>query len=160
MRTAILPSQLFDTTSTVEAAFIEATPMSIRFYGNLNNTNNLVGPSKITFEVVGGQLRQTVQKPNAFDPANPKLHLLRSGGAGCALGYTILARGVLLTGAPIFTYYDSLGNSLTGTTLTADQLEIVDAVDISVTVAKTGVGGNGSTFVLRVATTQPRRRNA
>ena len=72
MRTAILPSQLFDTTSTVEAAFIEATPLSIRFYGNLNNSSNLVGPSKITFEVIGGELRETVQKPNPFDPANPK----------------------------------------------------------------------------------------
>ena len=49
LRTAILPSQLFDATSTVEAAFIEATPTSIRFYGNLNNASNLIGPSKITY---------------------------------------------------------------------------------------------------------------
>jgi prepilin-type N-terminal cleavage/methylation domain-containing protein len=150
MRTAILPSQLFDSTSTVEAAFIEATPTSIRFYGNLNNADNLVGPSKITFEVIGGQLRQTVQKPLAFDPANPKF-IYCVPGPGCVLGYTVLARGVLLTGAPIFRYYDALGNTLAGATLTADQLEIVDSVDISVTVAKAGVGGNGSTFVLRVA---------
>jgi prepilin-type N-terminal cleavage/methylation domain-containing protein len=150
MRTAILPSQLFDTSSTVEAAFIEATPTSIRFYGNLNNADNLVGPSKITFEVVGGQLRQTVQKPAPFDPANPKFIYCVPGTAGCMLSYTVLARGVLLTN-PIFNYYDSLGNSLAGATLTEPQLEIVDSVDISVTVAKNGVGGNGSTFVLRVA---------
>jgi len=151
MRTAILPSQLFDATSTVEAAFIEATPMSIRFYGNLNNANNLVGPSKITFEVVNGELRETVQKPNAFDPANPKFVYCVQGAAGCVIGYTVLARGVILTGAPIFTYYDALGNLLAGATLTAAQLEDVDSVDISVTVAKPRVGGGGSTFVLRVA---------
>jgi hypothetical protein len=151
MRTAILPSQLFDATSTVEAAFIEATPMSIRFYGNLNNASNLIGPSKITFEVVGGQLRQTIQKPNAFDPATPKFIYCTPGAAGCVLGYTVLARGVVITGAPIFTYYDALGNPLAGATLTAAQLEDVDSVDISVTVTKPRVGGAGSTFVLRVA---------
>jgi prepilin-type N-terminal cleavage/methylation domain-containing protein len=147
LRTAILPSQLFDTTSTAEAAFIEATPTSIRFYANLNNDSNTVGPSKVSFSVVSGQLRESVQKPLAFDPDNPKFIYCST----CTGPYTVLARGVLLTGAPIFTYYDALGNTLTGATLTLDQLEIVDSVDISVTVAKRGVGGNGSTFVLRVA---------
>jgi type II secretory pathway pseudopilin PulG len=147
MRTAILPSQLFDSTSTVEAAFIEATPMSIRFYANLNNDSNTVGPSKVSFAVVGGQLQESVQAPNPFDPDNPKFVYCTT----CVVPYTILARGVVVTGSPIFVYYDSLGNPLTGTTLTLDQLEIVDSVDISVTVSKPGVGGSGSTFVLRVA---------
>lgn len=151
LRTAILPSQLFDATSLEVAAFIEATPTSIRFYGNLDNANNLVGPSKITFEVVGGELRRTLQKPNPFDVNNPKYVYCVPGASGCVLGYTVLARGVVLTGAPIFSYSDALGNRLSGGTLTAGQLEIVDSVDISVTVAKKGVGGDGSTFVLNVA---------
>lgn len=151
LRTAILPSQLFDTTSVDAAAFIEATPVSIRFFGNLNNTNNLVGPSKISYSVVSGELRQTVQKPNAFDAANPVFVYCTPGTTGCTVDYTVLARGVVVTGDPIFTYYDALGTKLTGANLTAAQLEIVDSVDIVVTVAKKGVGGFGSTFVSRVA---------
>lgn len=151
LRTAILPSQLFDTTSVEAAAFIEATPTSIRFFGNLNNTNSLVGPSKISYSVVNGELRQTVQQPNAFAAANPVFVYCTPGTAGCVVGYTILARGVVVTGNPIFTYYDALGTKLTGANLTAAQLEIVDSVDIAVTVAKQGVGGDGSTFVTRVA---------
>lgn len=151
LRTAILPSQLFDTTAVEAAAFIEATPTSIRFFGNLNNANNLVGPSKISYAVVTGQLRQTVQKPNAFTAANPVFVYCTPGTPGCTVGYTILARGVVVTGNPIFTYYDALGTKLTGANLTAAQLEIVDSVDIAVTVAKKGVGGAGSTFVTRVA---------
>jgi type II secretory pathway pseudopilin PulG len=150
LRTAILPSQLFDTTSTAEAAFIEATPWSIRFYANLNNTSNTVGPSKVSFAVVNGQLQETVQKPNAFDPANPQF-VYCTPGPGCPVGTLILARGVVITGNPIFVYYDSLQNPIVGATLSAAQLEIVDSVDISVTVAKKGVGGGGSTFILRVA---------
>ncbi len=150
LRTAILPSQLFDTTSTEAAAFIEATPTSIRFYANLNNANNAVGPSKVTYLVVNGELRQTVQRPNTFDPTNP-VFVYCNPGPGCVLPDTILARGVAVTGNPIFAYYDALGVKITGSSLTAAQLEIVDSVDLSVTVAKKGVGGSGSTFVLRVA---------
>jgi prepilin-type N-terminal cleavage/methylation domain-containing protein len=146
LRTAILPSQLFDTTSTAEAAFIVATPMSISFYANLNNDSNLVGPSKVTYSIVSGELRQTVQAPNPFDPLNPKFVYCST----CVVGYTVLARGVQTT-APMFIYYDALGNALTGATLSLAQLEIVDSIDIAVTVVRPGVGGNGSTFVLRVA---------
>ena len=151
MRTAILPSQLSDTTSTETAAFIEATPSSIRFYANIDNPNNSVGPSKVTYSVASGDLRQTFQRPNAFDPPSP-VFVYCTPSSTCVTPRTkLLAKGVVVTGAPIFTYYDALGNTLAGATLTAAQLEIVDSVDISVTVAKKGVGGNGSTFVLRVA---------
>jgi Tfp pilus assembly protein PilV len=150
MRTAILPSQLADTTSTETAAFIEATPNSIRFYANIDNPNNSVGPSKVTYSVVSGELRQTFQPPNAFDPLDP-VFVYCVPGPGCATRDKVLARGVVTGTDAIFTYYDALGNKLTGSNLTADQLEVVDSVDVAVTVAKSGVGGNGSTYVLRVA---------
>jgi hypothetical protein len=148
LRTAILPSQLFDSVNAAEAAFIEATPYSIRFYANINNDSNTVGPSKVTFTVsASGVLTESVQKPNPFDPDNPRFIYCST----CTVGNIVLARGVSVSGNPIFTYYDALGNKLVGATLTADQLEIVDSVDIAVTVAQKGVGGNGSTFNLRVA---------
>jgi prepilin-type N-terminal cleavage/methylation domain-containing protein len=147
LRTAILPSQLFDTTSTAEAAFISATPMSISFYANLNNEDNLVGPSKVTFAIVSGELRESVQKPLPWtDPLNPKFVYCTT----CTVPYTVLARGVQ-TVAPVFIYYDALGNAMPGSTLSLAQLEIVDSIDIAVTVSRPRVGGNGSTFVLRVA---------
>jgi type II secretory pathway pseudopilin PulG len=151
LRTAILPSQLFDTTSVETAAFIEATPTSIRFYANIDNANNAIGPSKVTYSVSSGVLSQTVQRPMPVaDPTKP-VYIYCAPGPGCVVPSKVLARGVVLSGDPIFTYYDALGNKLTGATLTAAQLEVVDSIDISVTVAKSGVGGNGSTYVLRVA---------
>lgn len=150
LRTAILPKQLSDASSTETAAFIEATPLSIRFYANIDNPNNAIGPSKVTYQVVSGVLTQTIQRPNAFDPANP-VFIFCAPSPTCPTLNKVLARGVVVSGDPIFTYYDVLGDQLTGSTLTDDQLETVDAVDVSVTVANPGVGGNGSTFVLRVA---------
>ncbi len=52
---------------------------------------------------------------------------------------------------PIFTYYDQLGNQLSGSTLSATQMEQVDAIDIVLTVQRPRVAGDGSTYTLRVA---------
>jgi prepilin-type N-terminal cleavage/methylation domain-containing protein len=149
MRTAILPNQLFDVSSTDTSAFISATPTSLRFYANIDNPANSVGPTKVTYGVAAGVLTQITQTPNPFVPANP-VYVYCAPGAGCPTKTKILARGVL-TSSPIFRYYDSLGNELIGSPLNDDQLDAVDSVDISVTVSKPGSGGNGTTFALRIA---------
>ncbi len=151
LRTAILPSQLYDTSSTEQAAFIEATPNSIRFYANIDNPNNTVGPTKVTYAVTNGVLTQTSQQPlprvgvsRAFIYCTP--------GPGCVTKTKVLARGVVTSTAPLFRYYDALGGQLTGASLTADQLEVVDAVDVSVTVAQKKTRfSDGTTYALRVA---------
>jgi prepilin-type N-terminal cleavage/methylation domain-containing protein len=149
MRTAILPNQLFDSTSTETSAFISAAPNSLRFYANIDNPSNTVGPTKVTYGVAGGVLTQVTQTPNTFDADNP-VYVYCNPGPGCPVKTKTLARGVLTT-APIFRYYDSLGGELTGSPLSDTQLDAVDSVDISVVVAKPGAGGNGTTFALRVA---------
>jgi prepilin-type N-terminal cleavage/methylation domain-containing protein len=149
MRTAILPNQLFDSTSTETSAFISATPTSLRFYANIDNPANTVGPTKVAYQVAGGVLTQVTQTPNVFDADNP-VYVYCVPGPGCPTKTKVLSRDVL-TSSAIFRYYDSLGNELVGSPLTDDQLDAVDSVDISVTVSKSGSGGGGSTFALRVA---------
>ena len=152
LRTAILPSQLYDTSSSTEAAFILATPNLIQFYANIDNPNNTIGPTKVTYKVAGGVLTQTAQKPlprvgtsKAFIYCDPNLPT-------CATSTKVLARGVVTSGAPLFRYYDALGVQLTGATLTAAQLEVVDAVDVSVTVSQQKTRfSDGTTYVLRIA---------
>ena len=150
LRTAILPSQLYDTSSTDTAAFIEATPASIRFYANIDNANNVVGPSKVTYRVVNGELIENVQTPNPRT-ATDRSFVYCTPGPTCPTSQKILARGLVVGAAPIFTYYDALGATLAGSNLTADQLEVVDSVDVTVTVAQPNSGGDGTTYALRVA---------
>lgn len=149
LRTAILPSQLQDTSSAETAAFIEATPQAIRFYANIDNDNNTVGPSKVTYAIVAGELIETVQTPNPR-VGTSRAFIYCTPGPACPTRQKVLARGVN-AGDAIFTYYDALGQVLSGTSLTDEQLEIVDAVDVVVTVVQPGTGGNGTTYVSRVA---------
>jgi prepilin-type N-terminal cleavage/methylation domain-containing protein len=150
LRTAILPSQLPDTTSTDTAAFIEATPFSIRFFANIDNSGNNVGASKVTYSVTGGVLTETVQAPDARPPGVTALTYC-TPGPGCPVKTRILARGVVVTGDPIFRYYDELGIQLAGASLTQSQMEDVDSMDIALTNKKSRSTGDGSTYVLRVA---------
>lgn len=150
LRTAILPSQLYDTSSTETAAFIEATPESIRFYANIDNADNAIGPSKVTYRVVAGQLQEVVQRPNAR-AVGDRAFVYCVPGPGCPTRTKILARKVVTGAQPIFRYYDALGTVLPGATLTTAQLEVVDSVDVAVTVRQKGSGGNGTTYALRVA---------
>jgi prepilin-type N-terminal cleavage/methylation domain-containing protein len=151
LRTAILPKQLPGGSIAETAAFIEAKPNSIRFFANINNVDNTVGASKVAFAVdANGVLTQTVQPPDAPNPANPGVHYC-TPGPGCAVKTIVLARGVVTGATPLFVYYDQLGNKLTGSTLTDDQLEVVDSVDIQVTTKQQRASGDGSTYELRVA---------
>lgn len=150
LRTAILPSQLPDSSSSDTAAFIEATPYSIRFFANINNPDNTVGASKVSYTLTGGVLSQTVQAP---DPRVAGDNTVRycTPGPGCPVTTKVLARGVVASGDPIFRYYDALGTELTGASLTTDQMEDVDSMDIVVTTKAPRASGDGSTYVLRVA---------
>lgn len=150
LRTAILPSQLQDTSSAETAAFIEATPQSIRFYANIDNAGNVVGPSKVTYTVVSGELIETVQPPNPRTGTS-RAFIYCTPGPACPTRQKVLARGMSGTGAAVFTYYDALGQQLSGASLTDEQLEIVDSVDVVVTVVQPGSGGDGTTYASRVA---------
>jgi prepilin-type N-terminal cleavage/methylation domain-containing protein len=150
LRTAILPSQLYDTSSTETAAFIEATPFSMKFYANVNNPRNTIGPSRVTYSVTAnGELVETMQRPNQ-PVVNNKYVYCVPPAPGCTVSRKVLARGVN-PATPIFTYYDALGATLTGSTLDQDQMEVIDSVDVTVTVQQPGSGGGGTTYVNRIA---------
>jgi prepilin-type N-terminal cleavage/methylation domain-containing protein len=150
LRTAILPSQLYDAAAVDQAAFIEASPFEMRFYANIDNPDNTIGPTRVTYTVnANGDLMETKQRPNQpivdnrfiyCDPASPT----------CAVDQRVLARGVD-PAASIFTYYDALGLPFPAAELTQEQMENIDAVDIVLTVEQAGSGGNGSTYVSRIA---------
>jgi prepilin-type N-terminal cleavage/methylation domain-containing protein len=150
LRTAILPSQLYDTSSTETAAFIEATPLSMRFYANINNPDNSIGPSRVTYTVsAAGELIETMQPPNQPVIYNKYVYC-DPATSGCAVSRKVLARGID-PAAAIFTYYDALGSALTGSVLTQAQMESIDSVDVTLTVEQPGSGGDGTTYVNRIA---------
>ncbi len=154
LRTAILPSQLFDAASAESAAFIEASPLSMKFYANVDNPNNSIGPTRLSYTVTAAkELVETKQIPNQ-PVINNKYVYCDPAVVGCVVQRKILARGVDPT-KTIFTYYDDLGFLLTGGgsggVLSQTQMENIDALDISLVVEQPGSGGDGTTYVSRIA---------
>jgi prepilin-type N-terminal cleavage/methylation domain-containing protein len=140
LRTAVLPSQLNDNTSTVDAAFIQGGPTSVSFYADINNPatlpssgNTIYGPSQVTYTVsASGTLTQTVQPPNSHSVTDNNYLYCTPGTSGCVVYTTILARGIdaNTTSKPLFTYYDATGNPLGA--LSAANLDDVDSIDVRV----------------------------
>jgi prepilin-type N-terminal cleavage/methylation domain-containing protein len=150
LRTAVLPSQLNGTCASCDtAAFIQGTSTSVQFYADLNNDANIIGPSRVTYSLVGGVLTESIQPPNAH-AANDYNYQYCTPGAGCVVPTRVLARGVGST-APIFTYYDKNGVVFPDSTLTATELAQVDSIDIVVSVkASTQQTIHGTTLTTRV----------
>lgn len=138
LRTAVLPSQLNGTCTGCDlAAFLKAEPYKVQFYANINNDSNIVGPSRVTYEVTAsGALQETIQPPNAHAPTDYNYQYCTPGTAGCVVKVRSLATGVQTT-SPIFTYYSKDGTTLgTAGTLSAADLAAVDSVDVLVSVKK------------------------
>jgi prepilin-type N-terminal cleavage/methylation domain-containing protein len=131
LRTAVLPSQLNGTcTSCNLAAFIQGTTTSVQFYANVNNVDNIVGPSRVTYAVnASNQLIETVQAPNAHAATDFNYQYCTPGTGGCVVRSRVLARNVV-PGTQLFTYYDITGVSLGTATLDATKLALVDSVDV------------------------------
>ena len=159
LRTAVLQSQL--TTACIlsactDSAFLVGSPTSVQFYADVDNPKNSVGPSRVTYAVVGGVLSETVQKPDSPTPDAAGYHYCTSGVGGCLVRSTILATDVQ-TATAVFTYYTAAAPTTamvmgTGGVLTAAQLKTVDSIDVSIQIIKTG-GANvgGTSLVQRVA---------
>jgi hypothetical protein len=151
LRTAILPSQLYDTSSTDVAAFISAEPESIRFYANLDNPGNVVGPSRISYELTSDNaLVERVQPPLPRAAGDTQFRYCDPAVPSCVVHERVVARNVV-PGEPIFTYFDQLGDVLGPGTLGSDDLENVDSIDVRITVREKAASGDGSTYVLRIA---------
>lgn len=158
LRTAVLPRQLDDAGNT-DAAFLRAAPSEVSFYANINNPDNLIGPSRVTYRVTGGRLSQTIQPPNPHTPDDHDYVYCDLAVASCPRSTTALADTVV-TSSALFTYFDETGTPLPlsascgGTPcLPTTGLEVIDAVEVRVVVAAPARAGNigPTTYVVRVA---------
>lgn len=159
LRTAVLPSQLQNNVDLTKAAFLQASPRAVYFYANIDNPDNTVGPSRLTYTVTaGGVLVQTIQAPNTPIPVNRDYKYCDLSLASCARQTRALASGVDATGV-VFRYFDQFGTELAPTAtcggapcLDVDDMEAVDAVEVKVVLrppANVKIGP--TTYVTRVS---------
>ncbi len=158
LRTAVLQSQLTTVcTSTVctDSAFLKGSSTSVSFYADIDNPKNAIGPSKVSYDVTGGVLTETVQKPDSPTPDAAGYHYCTTGST-CVVRTTVLATNVQ-TATAVFSYYTAADavNAITiatGSQLTAAQLKGVDSMDVQIKVVTPG-GANvaGTSLIQRVA---------
>lgn len=137
LRTAVLPQLLAngsECTACDSTAFTSATPNSVTFYANTNTDQARLGPMRTSYTLLpNGDLRETLQKPNAHDPAVYS-YVYCDPGPSCPTTSRIVARGVSPTGT-LFTYYNAQGTQLTGASLSSAQRSQVDNIDLTVQVS-------------------------
>lgn len=163
-RTAVKPSQLASTCTACTAdAFMEAKPLSVKFYANIDNPKNSVGPSRVTYSVASsgpdaGVLIETLQTPDSKTPGStgyvycPATSPSASTECKNRLHTRRLAEGVS-TSAAVFTYYDTDGNQLVppSSGLSATALEQILSMELTVTVQSTNpVKPNPTTYIQRI----------
>jgi len=153
LRTAVLPSQLSASCSGCAdlAAFIKGTPTQVQFYANINNDRNIIGPSRVSYTVnASNQLIETMQAPNAH-AADDYNYQYCSPGPGCQITTRVLAN-YMVPGQAVFTYYDKNGASLGTDPLDANELKMVDSVDIVISTKRTAASRvPATTFTSRVS---------
>lgn len=167
-RTAVKPSQLVsncNATCQQASAFAAGSAYSMRFYANLDNPRNTVGPSQITYTVAtsgtdAGVLIEKVQRPDPTATPPPGGYTYcnaEAAGASqeCRSRLTVrrYASGVRTT-TPVFTYYGSDGGKLdvgADGQLSADRLQKVLAVEVALTVTSTGPSApRPTTYIQRI----------
>jgi len=128
LRTAVLPS-LLNCYSCTDAAFISGTKNSVKFYANINNNANTVGPSRVSYVVSAtGDLTETIQPPDAHAVGDYN-YTYCTPSVSCPVISRVIARGVPVA-QTIFTYYDKSGTAFASSTLSASDLKLVDSIDV------------------------------
>lgn len=167
VRTAIKPAQLATNCSgCTDDAFLAGSGTSMRFYGNLDNSGNLVGPTRVTYTLVtsgaeAGQLIEEKQVPDSAVPGATGYTYCnaKAAGASAACKSRLTTRPVAFgvvneAGTPIFRYFDQTGAELvppTGGSLSVAELARVLAVEMLVTVqADNAVKAPPTTYIQRV----------
>ncbi|MDM7853411.1 PulJ/GspJ family protein [Cellulomonas alba] len=169
LRTAVLPSQLItncaDKTACEDKAFLLGQKFTVRFYANLNNPGNTVGPSQVSYVLTtsgpnAGALVERIQVPDSASVALAGGYYTycdaEASGATAAckkrLKKHTIAEGVVGSGAAVFAYYDENGNALNpgSTGLSSDDLAKVAAVELTVTV-KSSPKIHSTTYIQRVS---------
>lgn len=162
LRASVKPSQVaVACTGCVEDAFVQGTAQSVQFYSNLNNANNVTGPSRVTYTIVttgsnAGDLVEVIQRPNSNIPSATGYSYCTEGSPGCSsnIARRVVARGVVYDGAPVLRYFDGEGNEMvppTGGSLTGAQLKMLLAVELQVSVrTETGAAPQPTTYIQRL----------
>ena len=140
LRTAVLPVQIEDRVCDDcqdDTAVVRATTTEVSFYGNLGRTT--VGPSLVTLivrqdpNVSGtGILEERIIDPESI--GDGRYRFCTPGAPGCTVRTRVLARSLTWPTVPIFGYYDTSGLPLTGSTMSASQLERISSIDLMLTV--------------------------
>jgi hypothetical protein len=180
LRTAVQPAQLQTDCSSCAGPASTSTALTaaeqdrMQLFANLGDPT---GPFLITFEVVQeynmAVLTQRTQRPDLGSAPNFTYTACTPGAAGCRISERTLVRGLEWPpSTPLFAYRDNAAAELIAppgeSGLTADQLLVVDAVDITLPVRtpnRLGAGGflsvtrvalpNASTAVLATAVPMP-----
>jgi prepilin-type N-terminal cleavage/methylation domain-containing protein len=149
LRTAVMPNQLATCTPTCnQDAFVAGQNFSVKFYANINNAGNAVGPSQVTYTVITtgadkGKLIEKIQVPDPFVGASTNYLYCDADLVGATpackarVKTRVIARGVQVGGPAVFTYYKpGAGTPLTPGAggLSSDDLSSVLAVELAVTV--------------------------
>lgn len=167
VRAAVKPAQLIGSCpGCVEDAFLEGRPTSVRFYSNVNNTGNAVGPSRVSYTLsttgaTAGQLIETIQIPDSPVPDSSGYDYCDATAASASAECTARARtrpiafGVQADDLnPIFRYYDAVGvplNPVAGASLTNDELARVLSIELVVQVqADNATQASPTTYIQRV----------
>jgi hypothetical protein len=136
LRAAILPSQLDCATTTCAAsyAFISGNVSSVSFYANINDPNDSIGPSQVTYYTGPDSVTPTVT--DLFEKIEPP-DLPHAPNVYTWLNTTTAHTRVLsrnLSNTNIFAYYDSNLLPIGVPALTSTTYGQVRMVDVSITV--------------------------
>jgi len=163
LRVAVTPSQLatncLEGAGCASGAFAKASGTGVQFYSNIDNLENTVGPSLVTYALAttgpqAGELVETIQVPDSATPGGSGYTYCTSG-SGCAkkISSRVLARGVQ-SAAPVLRYFDTAGDAITvgaGTNLTSEQLRSVLSVELTVSVQAPGSSAaEPTTYIQRI----------
>ncbi|AEI12315.1 MULTISPECIES: PilW family protein [Cellulomonas] len=169
IRTAVKPSQLISCATSVCSdidAFVSASTTSMKFYANLDNAGNTVGPRQVTyaFEATGtgvGRLVERVQRPDSSTPGSNGYSYCDATSAGASaacrsrMTSKVLAEGVRTDGpVPLFTYFDNAGAAMTpgtGGALTSAQIDQVLSIEFTLRVRSDDQNSTGpTTYIQRI----------
>ncbi|RHA40534.1 prepilin-type N-terminal cleavage/methylation domain-containing protein [Cellulomonas rhizosphaerae] len=167
VRTVVKPSQLINcvtaTCSDIDA-FVSASATSMKFYANIDNAGNLVGPRQVTYtlEPTGtgtAKLVERVQRPDSSTPGNngySYCDALASGASGACksrLTTKVLVEGVRTDGAVRpFVYFDNAGKAMTpasGTALSPAQIDQVLSIEFTLRVRSADQNSTGATTYIQ-----------
>lgn len=163
LRASVKPSQLSTSCGSgcVADAFMQATKFSVQFYANVDNPQNTIGPSRVTYTVAAsgpqkGDLVETIQIPSSPTPTASGYTYCTPGGPGCAsrIKTRVVGRDVSAAGPALFRYFDEAGAEMTpsGTaSLSSSQLKHVLSIEIRTTILDAASGSTKpTTYIQRV----------